>query len=236
LEEKPLGKSHIIPESFFPKDVEDDRPSRLLTNKEGEYPKKLPAGVYDRTILCHSCERKFDLVDNYGQKTLLENEGKHSPITHGGTTYGFELPTYDYNLLKSFFVSVLWRASVSTHPFYGRIRLGPFESIALDLFKSGQFISPESFSVVLAKFDHPIGKSMMCPFTSKFDGLNFCQFYLGGYIAYIKVDKRDSLGAFTEVMLSPGRPLRVISREFFESKEYPLIHKIANAPQNAPNP
>ena len=224
----------MIPESFFPKEVDDDRPGKLITNKAGEYPKKLRIGVYDQTILCQECEQRFNRVDNYAQKVLLENESKHRELRHEDLVYGYELDSYDYPQLKSFFISLLWRASISTHAFYRRISLGPYESIALDMFKSEDPIPPDSFSVILAKFDHPYGKSMLCPISTKFSGINYNQFYLGGYIAYIKTDNRPTPKPFSELMLSPNLPLKIISREFLVSKEYPLFLKVVSAQHNWP--
>jgi hypothetical protein len=39
----------------------------------------------------------------------------------------------DYSSLKLFFLSVLWRAGVSTHPFYEHVRLGPHEDKIRDM-------------------------------------------------------------------------------------------------------
>ncbi len=233
-EEKPLGDSHIIPKSFFPpKEPGNHRPNRLLSNKEGVYPKKSPNGVYDQTILCHDCERKFSRFDDYAQKLLLQNEARHSKIEWQGETYGFEISKYDYDLLKRFFISVLWRASVSSHDFFRRIALGPHEILALQAFKSESPISPQQFSVILAKFNHPAGKSMLDPYPKKIDGINYNAFYLGGYNAWIKTDLRPTLEPFSALMLKPDQPLKIISRDFLGSKELPLFREIAIAANNS---
>jgi hypothetical protein len=231
--EKPLGDSHIIPKSFFPpKTGGDTRPNRLLSNKEGTYPKKMPIGVYDQTILCHECEKVFDPLDDYSQKLLLENESDHQPLLFRGETIGFYLPKYDYDKLKKFFISLLWRASVSTHDFYRRINLGPHEPIAMKLITSSTDIPPELFSVVLSKFDNPLGKAMLDPYPKRMDNVNYNVFYLGGYNVWIKTDKRNTPTPFSELMLSPGRPLQIIARDISTSKELPLLREIAIAAHN----
>lgn len=231
--EKPLGDSHIIPRSFFSQKPDGDpRPNQLLSNKVGTFPKKIPIGVYDQTILCHECERFFNPFDDYAQKLLLGNESTQQQIIFQGETIGFYLTNYDYGKLKKFFVSLIWRASVSTHEFYRRIKLGPHESIALDLITSSREIPPEAFSVILAKFDHPLGKVMMDPYPKRLDGINYNVFYLGGYNVWIKTDKQKTATPFLELMLSPGRPLQVIARDISTSKELPLLREIAVAAHN----
>ena len=224
--DKTLGKSHVIPESFFPKIKNAPRPLKLLTNVAGEFPKKAQIGVYDKTILCTECEKTFDLPDNYAQKLLLEYQNQHIPVSDSFQSIGYKIQNYDYDLLKLFFVSLLWRASISSHSFYEGIRLGPFESVAFNLLKANQSIPSEVFSVILAKFDDPVGKSILDPFASKFDGVNFNVFYLGGYVAYIKSDKRNTPNIFSELMMSPGRPLLIFSRELSDSPEISLFRDI----------
>lgn len=232
LENKPLVKSHIIPESFFPKNEIDEKPSRMLTNRVNIYPKKMPIGVYDQTILCLDCEKQFDRCDNYAQKVLLENFSLFSDIHQSGKNYGHEFLDFDYILLKYFFTSLVWRASVSTHEFYRRINLGPWEAIALGRLKSDEPIPVEIFSVILSRFDHKIGKSMLDPYYTKLEGINFICIYMGGYAIYIKVDKRPCPNLFSQLVISPNQPLRVLSRSFLESKEYPLLQALVFAPHN----
>jgi len=226
-EENKLGNSHIIPKSFFPKNSVDSMPNKLLTNAAGEHPKKAPAGIYDKTILCLSCERFFDRPDNYAKQLLLgQQEGLHN-ICLNNEKVGYEIWGYDYRALKLFFVSLLWRASVSTHTFYSRICIGKFEKVALDALKSDRDIPPQEFSVVLAQFDHELGQAVLLdPHPTRFDGINYNIFYIGGYIAYIKTDSRRTPSPFSELMMDPDQPLRIVSRNLLASKELGVYRSI----------
>src|SRR5208283_1392143 len=130
---KKLIKAHTIPAAFFRRLRHGRYPPIVLVNKKGEYPKRAPVGVYDNRILCESCESQFGDWDNYAQQLLQDPPKDATPIVYGGQTMGYEIKDYKYDVLKLFFVSVLWRASMSEVTFYQRINLGPYESYAKKL-------------------------------------------------------------------------------------------------------
>jgi hypothetical protein len=127
--EKKLIEAHIIPRSFHRIDPNDKQPTRLLTNVEGRYTQKLPKGAYDSTIVCEDCERRFSAWDDYGDEIFLKSWDKFEKLERHGEIIGYSLPEYDYPKLKLFFMSVLWRAAVSSHVLFASINLGPREPI-----------------------------------------------------------------------------------------------------------
>src|SRR5205085_1866871 len=114
-----------------------------------------PVGVYDKTILCRECDNLFSPWDNHVQEVLLHDFGEAATLYHGQTIAGWRIDKFDYRALKLFFISLLWRASVSTHEFYRRVSVGPFED-ELRQMMAGKDPGPaETFAVTLAKFDDP---------------------------------------------------------------------------------
>ena len=226
-ENKKLIKAHIIPESFWVGLRDGDSPPKLMTDKKCVYPKRLPIGVYDKNILCRDCENKFQSLDDYGQQLLLRDESKQEKLTHNGNVAGYKIEKYDYNLLKLFFVSILWRASVSTHDFYDKIDIGPFEDTEKQLIWDCSAGDPEDFSCFLAKFtDENIGKLFLDPHRERRDGINYYRFYLYGYVLYIKVDKRPTPDFFKPFAIKNNEPLIIIGRDINRAKEYPVILNI----------
>lgn len=225
-----LVEAHIIPEGFWRPFRDDGEVPRLLSSDE--YPKRIPIGVYDSTILCTRCEQRFGPWDQYAQD-LLQDELRQARVQRAGAqVVGYEVDDWQYDPLKLFFVSLLWRAAVSTQPFFKRITLGPFADLALRMLKEGNPGSLDDFAVVLAKSETQYGRVILDPFLGRIDGVNYATFYLGFYMAYIKVDKRQSLGAFRDLLLAPGRPLKIVAREFREGKELPVLQRLLNKPQN----
>jgi hypothetical protein len=121
LKDKELRNSHIIPE-FFYKPLYDDkhRINTLISDKEiHAYHQK---GVRER-LLCHDCEQQIGRYENYVRKMF-----------YGGVPLDFPqnpdhlcIKNIEYRKMKLFQMSLLWRASISTHPFFGFINLGPYE-------------------------------------------------------------------------------------------------------------
>ena len=56
--------------------------------------------------------------------------------------------------------------------------------------------------------------------------MNHVRFYLAGYVAYVKVDKRPAPEFMATFVLAPGGPLKLIGREFMQSKEFELAKSI----------
>ena len=219
-----LIKAHVIPEAFFRRLRAGKSPPILLTNKEDDYPKRSPIGVYDRNILCRACEPLFGDWDHYAQALLdIEPRGAVNVIERGQIA-GYEVREYRYDLLKLFFISILWRASVSGQGFYSKVKLGHFEHIAKDFIERRDPGTAEDFSVTLAKFDHPLGKTILDPHPEKHEGINYYRFYLGGYIAYIKADKRNASGLHRDFMMKQGEPLKILKRDMGAGGELSLIH------------
>ena len=124
-QERKLVEAHVIPRSFF--EIDPANPPRLASNKDGVFPKRSPAGMYDTQLVCEDCERMFSPFDDYAQRLLVANREAAKPIYDGEQPIAYIYEAYDYQKLKLFFLSLLWRASESSHNFYRRIKLGPHE-------------------------------------------------------------------------------------------------------------
>lgn len=227
LNEKKLIKAHIIPAGFFRRLNDGEIGPKLLHEKE--YPKKAPLGVYDSTILCGDCEKIFGDWDAHAQEIMsLQSIGE--PLAVGDKIVAHKISAFDYDKLKLFFVSLVWRASVSSHKFYSRISLGPWESVAKNMIATSDPGDDEGFATTVSRFaSHPLGVAVLDPHHERFQNINYCRFYLSDYVAYIKVDKRSAPSPHAECKMKRGCPLYVVSRDLSRSKELPLIHRIAGA-------
>lgn len=228
-QDKRLIKAHIIPKAFFIRLRDGQDPPMMLQNKDGQYPKRAPIGVYDSNILCGDCESRFGDWDNYAQ-SILSGELKYSStICDNDTVIAWIIDTYKYDLLKLFFISLLWRASVSIQKFYSKINLGPYEDIAKQFIEECIPGSPNEFSVFLARFhSHSLDSSILSPHPERMDGVRFYRFYLGNYVSYIKTDKRSTPEPFSHLILKQDKPLIITRRDIEHGKELSLIHKMVH--------
>ena len=226
-ETRSLIKAHVIPRSFFKQLNDGSGALKVAANKPGTYPRTSPAGVYDNELVCGRCEELFAPWDGYAQKLLLEPYNDSWYIELESQRYAYVFQEVDYRRLKLFFVSLLWRASTSAEGFYERIRLGPFEDSAKHMILENDPGETERFAVILARFEDPLGRTMLGPDRTKLFDINYCRFYLAGYVAYVKVDQRKSPDSLQEILLCKGRPFAVILRDFRTSKELVALRKLA---------
>jgi hypothetical protein len=190
----------------------------VVTNIKGVFPKRIPIGVYDQTIVCERCERGFSEYDSYAADLLLNRFNEFEEIRDDkGKLTGYVHRNCDYRPLKLFAIAVLWRASASSHPFFSRVQLGPFERMAREMLLRREAGNATTFSVLFSAWDSPV---IMDPFAERWDGVRAYRFYLGRFVAHIKVDRRPFLGPFAKVALSPNGPLHLISRELAASKDF----------------
>jgi len=88
----------------------------------------------------------------------------------------------------------------------------------------------EEFSCFLAKFtDKTLRQMFMDPHREKRDGINYCRFYLFGYVLYIKVDKRPTPDFFRQFIIRANTPLYIVGRDISKSKEQTVIFDIVKS-------
>jgi hypothetical protein len=236
---KKTVKSHIIPESFYRDIKESDKPLIIISGKEGEHTKRSQIGLYDPNILCDDCEKSFHQYDDYGIQVILKSILKKEPVTDNNETIGYEINGIDYKKFKLFFMSILWRAGISSMKEFNKVDLGSHLMNLEDKIKSDNPGTIHDFAVLLTeqKFldDMPI---MVIPHKVRFfDGLNFFEISLGRYKAFIKVDKRNILQDKIPYVLNPDKPLLVpyldfrggpfekIVRDIFKANRKPINNK-----------
>jgi hypothetical protein len=229
--ESALIKAHIIPASLFRRLQKGKESLEMMTNKAGEYNKRTPVGVYDKTIVCSKCESIWQEWDNYAQQLLAEEPLNGRVLYRNHKKICYIVDNYEYRKLKLFFISMVWRASVSSQPFFSKVSLGQFEDAAKKHIANNDPGHSEVFSVTLARFDHPLAKSILDPHDDKYSEVNYLRFYLAGYVAYIKVDHKPSPMPFSQFVMAENRPLYIICRDFEKSKELKLMVKMVAANQ-----
>ena len=224
-EDKRLIKAHVIPESFFRGLKDGDKAPRIHSTEDGVHPKKSPIGIYDKNILCFDCEQVFKQVDDYGFKVLIRDEDALEALEHDGKTVGYRANNIDYKMLKSFFLSILWRASVSQHYFYSGVNLGALETKLKNLVWENDSGDIHDYSFVLAKFEGDgAGRTIMDPHQERWFNVRYYRFYLYGYILYVKADSQKTPSKWEKFISQSNDDLIVVLRGAMEeSKEYSIL-------------
>ena len=219
---KPLVKAHVIPEAFF-RPLREGPHAPKIYSAGIKPPQKSPIGIYDETILCQNCETKFDAIDSYGTHVFLSGFEHHfSLVKHTSDLLTFESETVDQERLLRFLVAVLWRASVSTHTFYGAVKLGPLEDQAIATIESPQHPIPLYFGAILARWVstpdfEDAAKSIGNPIITRIDGAKVYRFHLGNVVALVKASNAPFRGSNAKLCVCAQDKLFVLGPHFESS-------------------
>jgi len=127
LQKKELCKeSHIIPDFHYKFLYGKNKELVYVNNKKVE---RRYNGEYEGNILCEDCDGKIiGRLEDYASK-LLHNKFSSETIFRIEQIDGKEhvilenAPNYNYSYFKLFLLSILWRASISTRPFFRSLKL-----------------------------------------------------------------------------------------------------------------
>jgi len=230
-EDRKLVESHIIPRSFYePFKGEEGEIPLIVTNVAGVYPKRSPIGVYDRKILCGQCEKIFMPWDTYGHRILFQEFKEENYAEIDGRKIAYNLGSCDYQKLKLFFLSVLWRASVSEQQFFKRVDLGPYEDKLRGQILNGFAGDNSEFAIALSKFsESPANIVKLNPDKTRYDGVVHYRIYMANYMAVVKVSSQRASDEFENLYLAPDRDFYCIIRKFENSKEFKAAVMVAKS-------
>jgi hypothetical protein len=236
----PLINAHVIPEAFFRQLRHSADVPLVVTGIAGEFPKRRPIGIYDNTILCGSCEAKFSAVDDFGISILLSRFEETFTVVRRGTAIdAYQATCVDQRELLRFLVAVLWRASVSSQPFYKHVTLGLIESQALAAVEQPDAPISPVFAAILTRWvtdeqNRPVAKSLLSPFRERWGiGVNAYRLYLGEMVAFIKVDQQPFPQPLRQYELLAKPELTVIARPLEGSKDLSsMIHVLKQSDKN----
>ena len=148
--EKELCGAHIIPKAFY--HVHDH--SYIGLSSEGSMDLvHSQSGLKDYNILCSECDRLLGKYDQYAANILknkllnypmLPEEYSHKKIQ----LYLLTKNNFDYLKLRKFFISLVWRASISK---ICNVSLGQYENIALEILKGNIIDNPNYFHPIIIR-------------------------------------------------------------------------------------
>ena len=151
-----LIKSHIIPKSFY--NLKEWERFVGINAKDYSFDKSSYQNGAKECLLCHKCDEQLGKLDECAKEFLFKTI-PNSPSRTSGTlikSFIVQKDNYNYSKLHRFFISLVWRISISTLFPY---RLpGNYESLALKILK---YEAPESenlfFPLIYRKnLNHPV--------------------------------------------------------------------------------
>jgi hypothetical protein len=152
LEKKQLCNSHIIPE-FIYKPIYDKQQKFYAFQLEGlpyaenkGYRTKHRKGIREY-LLCNDCEKLLSGYESYVKQNLFENLNLSFPL--GKRVKYTKVDNINYQKLKFFQLSILWRASISSDELFKNVKLGIYEDKLRKVLLKEEDISPERYPCMM---------------------------------------------------------------------------------------
>lgn len=186
LRDLPLCASHIIPEFFYEGGYDHKHRALELTRDQGT--QRFVQKGYREALLCNDCEGRFNQFETHFKKQWYDDSILPSRL---------DAPLYkatglDYRLTKLLHLSILWRASVSSHPMFRNVALGPHEEIIRGMLLSdepGDVGRYQSVGRVLVLEGDVVDGLIIEPTPDKFHGRHVYMFTYGGCAWYFVASK-----------------------------------------------
>lgn len=211
----PLVKcSHVIPRWMYGLMPNDGRNFRVISAFDGEYEQRSQSGLYG-SFVCQGCENRFQIWDDYAAKILR----KEPQLTAAGIDFG----PYDYSKLARFYLSVLWRMHVCSHPF-AVVDLGATAApLGNALLGSDDDVLHE-YEIVPTWSRHFLSFGILGPRWVEYDSVRYWKVYMPRFQVLINASCLLESSRHVPWTLKPGSPLLMLE-ETFESGEAEIAMK-----------
>ncbi len=227
MKNEKLIKAHIIPKSLFAQ-------NNYLISDSSNFIKQRPRGACDDEILCEKCDNVIlgDL-DTYAKEVLIDRKGVTMYPIRNPESENQALNLYrlcdksGYDKLNRFFISVLWRASISSKNDFINFSLGFHENTAKMAILNPEYDCSDIFSVAISLLtDLPAPINLVTHKFTRIEGVNFYFLIIGFYKVLIKVDKRKLPVKLRSIILSSENDILMCENNFSEIPEYKTVRNM----------
>lgn len=152
-EEKELINSHVIPKSLCC--LKETGNLISIDAKKKKFDKNpIHQNGIKEYLMCKNCDNLIGILDNYASKIFKNVIPNHSRIKQNNISVcQLTQPDVDYWKFKKFFISLLWRASLTKEG----INLGKYQEIALKMIKDELPDNPNLFLTLIYEMNTKTG-------------------------------------------------------------------------------
>jgi hypothetical protein len=135
----------------------------------------------------------------------------------------------DVQKAQRFLLSMLWRASITSHDFFRHVELGEKreDDIRLLLLSGTEVREADWEFVVIRFFDNPYDRGIMPPWKGRYPDIEAYNFYLPYYNFLIRADRRQFHDDFSEARFLSRTNCLCLRLPFKETPEARYIGSIA---------
>lgn len=193
-----LQDSHIIPDCFFRYTKEKANKTKNGKHIRADlHANKWAQESFDEPLMCRSCEQKFaNGFESYIADIFLRNPNNvNVNVKSAKDSKEVTFENINYDKIKLFQMSLIWRASLSTSPFYAHVNLTNEDKEFLrENLDTEVAIAEEHFPCVIERLFHlPNSENMsrtdlteskkliIAPKTTTILGFKYVTFVFGGW-------------------------------------------------------
>lgn len=211
LRDVELRDSHVIPEFVYGAVYDELHRFHEIQITEPDKPRIRQKGLRER-LLCEDCEGRLGVHERYvslvfSGAIVTTSQRSGNLVTVSGL---------DYTSFKLFGLSILWRASVSTLPFFQEVNLGKYEEVTRLALLNGDPGPHNRLSVMingLSVDDEPFYKLIVEPTRSKIDGHTCYRFVFGSLIWVFVVSGHALSETMRQVVLNEQGTFKMLISE-----------------------
>ena len=234
-----IRKSHIYPEFMY--NVVFDETHRTIYQDlkvEDRY-KLYQTGFYDKYILCEYCDNVvLGSLERYGASVLYTTDTATNGVKVSQTIERpgviiMNVQNIDYKNFKLFVLNLLWKAHISSNPFFKKVSIEELETELRRMLLNGDPGKESDFQVCVVRLDRPDGSIMDMipnPEVSLNKALKVATFIIGGMAYTIELKKNSEFSMFPEFALKSSNEIKIprlsggMARSYLKAMGIPDLH------------
>jgi hypothetical protein len=218
-----LQNSHIIPEFFF-RLIYDIKPRRfhLISTEPCERERFAQKGLRE-PLLCRACEQKLGRWEHYAKAAFLDGKG----ITFTQLNDRVVLHGIDYKTFKLFQLSLLWRMSASSLPFFKDVDLGPHQETLRQTLLNEDPLQPNHYAcwlIAVQMNGDSVVDWIIEPSLARVDGHHIYWLVITGILFSFYVGSHPPPPVVAPLVLNDHNDLTIMIREI---KDIPFLADFA---------
>jgi len=214
-----LCESHIISELFYKPIYDEPHRFIAMTDNPDENNYYLQSGIKEK-LLCKKCEDLIGKNEKYVKENFMSLLKNIDPVNNKGILFKQK---FDYRAFKLFQLSILWRASVSSHIMFCSVKLGKDEEIIRKMVleeNPGRYYDYGCIMGIIRMGDR-IGDSVMfSPFKNIDYGYPVYIFSFGGLYWMFNASEQSKENKFRSAYLQEDGSLLLSIMDFERMKYY----------------
>lgn len=213
---KLLKKAHVIP-NFMYKGIIHDGHMILANIKDTNKPaQKMQSGFWEKYILCEKCDNVLlGQLERYASSILYggKNDATFTSQIDKNGIEVLEIKGVDSTKFKLFILSILWRAHISSNPFFKDVHIPQHEQKLRQLILRSASGRDNEYLIRIVGVKNNKGdlvNAALPPFVFKIGNGELASFFINGIFYFIRLDESCDFGLFNAFKSSRNDEITII--------------------------